>query len=80
MKISIKKRDKVVDRWYSFSPNSFKIQGVGKVLKVSHKKQTALIEFDNKEIIQYDFAHINEFVKKHQKGMKSKFTNKIIPK
>ncbi len=75
----IRKGQKVVDRWYSFHPNSFGIQGVGKVLKVSRKKKTCDILFENKGVITYDHEHIEQFVVPYKRNMRKKYAGKIIP-
>lgn len=79
MKFStLKKGQKVVDRWYSFSPNSFGIDGVGVVTKISRKNKTVEINF-NEKIHTYDKEHIEQFVKIHIRGMKQKYQYKVIP-
>lgn len=75
---SLKKGQKVVDRWYSFSPNSFGIDGVGVVTKISRKNKTVDIEF-NKKTLTYDKDHVDNFVKPHSRGMQRKYQGKIVP-
>ena len=80
MKFStLKKGQKVVDRWYSFFPNSFGIMGVGVITKISRKNKTAQIQFANQEIHTYDQEHLEQFVKPYTRGMANKYQGKIVP-
>lgn len=75
----IKTGHKVVDRWYSFHQNSFGICGVGEIVKVSRKKGTMEIKFQDKTIT-YDKAHVDEFIVPYKRGMRKKYEGKVIPK
>jgi hypothetical protein len=68
MKISIKKGDKVVDRWYCFSPNSFKIQGVGKVLKVPTKNKLLSLNLIIKKLFSTILPTLTNLLKNIKKG------------
>lgn len=76
---ALKKGQKVVDRWYSFYPNSFGIMGTGIVQSISRKTKTVKILFENKQVHTYDQEHIEQFVKPYTRGMKQKYLGKIIP-
>lgn len=79
MKFSnLKKGLKVVDRWYSFSTNSFGIEGVGVITKISRKNKTVDIQF-NGQIHTYDQQHLEQFIKQHTRGMKQKYQDQVIP-
>lgn len=76
---ALKKGTKVVDRWYSYYPNSFGISGQGKIIKISRKHKTAQIQF-GENILTYDVDHINEFIVPWKPRMAQKYQGKIIPK
>lgn len=75
----LKRGQKVVDRWYSFNHNSFGIEGVGVITKISRKTKTVDIQFENLQTFTYDQEHLQEFVKPYTRGMKKKYYGKTIP-
>lgn len=76
----IKTGDKLVDRWYSYQQNSFGISGKAKVIKVSRKKKTLTVKFENGKEVVYDKEHTEEFLTPYSLKLKNKYGNKIWPK
>jgi hypothetical protein len=75
---ALKKNQKVVDRWYSFTSNSFGINGIGVITKISRKHKTVDIKF-NHQTLTYDQEHAEQFLKLHTRGMRQKYQGKIVP-
>ena len=59
----IKVGQKVVDRWFSFTPRPNRF-GIGIVMEITPKLNSFKIQFKNK-VLTYDRSHVRGFIEKY---------------